>query len=510
MIQYFRIGLAVLCVVVAIGLSVDAKTLTVANNGVDSATCGAVNAPCRSISQAITNAVDGDTITVGPGLYGDLNGDGTIGNSPGEENGPASCTCMILVNKRLTIVSRDGAAATVLDADAADVDVVQIEADKVTFGQPKKGFTLNRAGGPPGNFRTGLFISSGNGVKVGGNLSKSNAGHGFFFNGSGHAINNNIALDNVASGFVSPDSASGFVVNSNLSLRNGSLGFDLEGSGHKLSNNFATANHSSGFFLFGSGQIVTGNVSSANGADGFFIRGSGHQLNGNIASANSSTGFALKDGNRYQLIGNAARGNFSFGIWVFPGVGATIKNGNIFGNNGQSITVDSVAYTNCGLFSQSSPLTATNNFWGATGGPGVDPADAICPNANSTTVTPVAAREFLVRTLSPVDEPALVEPAESSESALPTDVRFMRALQTKEGLLFRVLGDVSALRAEIIDLSGRSIYDSGFVKGSSLAWMPVNSQNRLIANGVYLYRMTARDREGREIVSELRKLLIQR
>ena len=63
---------------------VDAATLHVANNGIDSDTCGAGSAPCRSISRAIVNAAAGDTIVVGPGRYGDLNGDGSFGG-PGEE-----------------------------------------------------------------------------------------------------------------------------------------------------------------------------------------------------------------------------------------------------------------------------------------------------------------------------------------------------------------------------------------------------------------------------------------
>jgi len=69
----------------AIGVAVaDSATLNVANNGVDSDICGAASAPCRSISQAIANAADGDTVVVGPGRYGDLNGDGRLGG-PGEE-----------------------------------------------------------------------------------------------------------------------------------------------------------------------------------------------------------------------------------------------------------------------------------------------------------------------------------------------------------------------------------------------------------------------------------------
>src|SRR5262249_19176887 len=60
-------------------------TWSVANNGVDSPTCGTSRTnPCRSISQALANAGDGDTISVGAGRYGDLNGDGAF-TLPGAE-----------------------------------------------------------------------------------------------------------------------------------------------------------------------------------------------------------------------------------------------------------------------------------------------------------------------------------------------------------------------------------------------------------------------------------------
>src|SRR6266478_903893 len=74
-----------------------AATKFVANNGIDSSVCGTTAATaCRSISQAIANAFDGDVIFVGPGRYGDLNDDGVFGD-PGEEFFPAPCRCMLQV-----------------------------------------------------------------------------------------------------------------------------------------------------------------------------------------------------------------------------------------------------------------------------------------------------------------------------------------------------------------------------------------------------------------------------
>ena len=52
-----------------------AQELRVANDGVDSSSCGAAESPCRSISQAIRNARPAATIRVGPGIYGEFTGD---------------------------------------------------------------------------------------------------------------------------------------------------------------------------------------------------------------------------------------------------------------------------------------------------------------------------------------------------------------------------------------------------------------------------------------------------
>src|SRR5205085_4849389 len=92
-------------------------TLTVSNHGVDSSTCGAATDPCRSISQAIINAPTGAQIVVGPGRYGDLNGDGIFGGDGEEKGTPASCLCMLNIDKRVTLISRDGPLQTVIDAN---------------------------------------------------------------------------------------------------------------------------------------------------------------------------------------------------------------------------------------------------------------------------------------------------------------------------------------------------------------------------------------------------------
>jgi parallel beta-helix repeat protein len=334
-----------------------AATLHVANNGVDSPTCGGKTAPCRSISQAIANASDEDRIVVGPGRYGDLNGDGDF-HDPGEEAAELDfgCFCMIKVNKPVTIESSNGALATVLDDAVPDTNgfvtsVVSITASSVVFGRPKRGFTLTGGRGPLPN---GLFITNTNGVKVEGNVARTGRGTGFFVpGGNAHVFRDNLAISNF-------------------------VGFAFFGGGdHLLKGNVAVAN-STGFYLQeSSGNVLKWNVANSNRDEGFrfFLSGGGN---------------VLED--------NAALGNQGFGIRLDVGGVATVRRNNIYGNN--DTLEPFTGLTNCGLCNESgNTIDATHNFWGTSRGPGPDPADAVC-NAgigSNTTVEPVAEKEFKIR-----------------------------------------------------------------------------------------------------------------
>jgi hypothetical protein len=170
--------LGVLAALVALAGPAHARSLTVAGHGADADGCGTAALPCRSISQAIRLAAAGDTIVVGPGRYGDLSDNATFGE-PGDETAPAACGCLILVDKRVTIVSRDGAYATVIDANGAPRDLVRIAASGAVFGRARQGFTLMNAAG------AGLVVAGDakiQGVRVEGNLVVRN---GAIANGQG-------------------------------------------------------------------------------------------------------------------------------------------------------------------------------------------------------------------------------------------------------------------------------------------------------------------------------------
>jgi parallel beta-helix repeat protein len=323
-----------------------AQTWHVENYGEDFSGCGSAAVPCRSISQAIQSAKAGDIISVGPGHYGDLNGDGTF-TDPGEEKAEIDfgCFCMIHVTKTLTIRSTEGAGATVLDASGAGLFIVQIDADGVVFGQDNRGFTLT---GATTSIGTGVASGHSN-LKIQGNAAIGNAFYGFFINGSGNRITGNLAS------------------------RNGTNGFLIGGT-------------------LPATTIVEGNVASLNASIGFTLVQE-INANGNVAIANSSTGFLL--GGHVTFQKNTAAGNLTAGV-LTTGILNLSKN-NIYGNGTVPETVTGFSLLNCGLINNGGVISTPNNFWGAPSGQGPDPADAVCnsPGA-STSVSPVATVPFAI------------------------------------------------------------------------------------------------------------------
>jgi hypothetical protein len=324
-----------------------AAKLLVASTGVDSGTCGGTTSPCRSITQAILNATAGDTIEVGPGRYGDIDRDGNFGED-GEEpvEQDTGCDCMIFVDKELILVSRDGAAATLIDAAPALVTAVLItgaDATGTVFGQKGKGFSVTGSSDAPG-----VTINGGTtDVSVGGNISISN-----------------------------------------------SAGFRNDDSGTTFADNWALDNTTQGFFVAAS-TTFTGNLARGN-TDGIVLFSGGpHVLKGNVITANSGPGLvvggSVPAGSAIEK--NAVIENFDDGIRIDAGAGSTtITNNSIFGN-GASVGA------NCGLRNDSAAaIAATKNFWGAAGGPGANPADDICGLSEGTvTFSPVLTKEVKVK-----------------------------------------------------------------------------------------------------------------
>lgn len=324
-------------------------TLHVETNGVDGAACGALANPCRTITQAISNARTDDWILVGPGRYGNLNRDTIIGE-PGEEGRDHFwCRCLVSVSKRLSILSVSGATETVIDAGYAPsvsdefeaFDAVRIDVDGVTFGAPGHGFTVTGSGRA-----SGIEVAFATGVRIAGNILRRNA-----------------------------------------------AGIALIGRRNLLTQNLAIGNDGTGFWIFGDGHFVSRNTAIAQG-DGFSITGTNHTLLGNVSNGNSS-GYTLTQGAGHELRHNSAVGNSLAGIRVAPEVtGTLLQRNNIYGN-GEETDIILAPLPHCGVLNLSgTQVDAVQNFWGAASGPGAEPADGVCDSPGLTIYQPFAESRF--------------------------------------------------------------------------------------------------------------------
>jgi hypothetical protein len=85
----------------------------------------------------------------------------------------------------------------------------------------------------------------------------------------------------------------------------------------------------------------------------------------------------------------------------------------------------------------------------------------------------------------------------------------VKALNYDDRVRFVVEGtNISILRAEVFDLAGRRIFDSGPVAGNALDWMMTNEEGERVAYGVYLYVITAWDSRGELLKSQVGKLAL--
>ena len=323
----------------ALASAADARTLYVANNGVDNAQCGLRN-PCRSISRAISNAVARDTIIVGPGLYGDLNKNAILGE-PGEETGFPGCSCLIWMDRPVTLISSDGAAATMISARHLVLERTVYMVGGGELGRPGQGFTITNPGAASPVHGAALAIESVTGTVRGNQIVSTHFGGGI----------NGIRVYGLAGDVLIE-------------------GNEIRGWG----------NH--GISLTGSGTTVRRNSIVLNDRG---IRNEGtNTIEGNRITGNEK-GIELFDD--VTFVGNAVYGNRD-GVQVYPSfTGPPIARNNIVSNRV------------CGLYNLPGVpfLMAANNYWGAATGPGPDPADGVC-NApgTSTQVTPFSTRPFVV------------------------------------------------------------------------------------------------------------------
>ncbi len=343
-----------------------AGTVHVANNGVDTATCGSFAAPCRSIGVGINHALAGDTVLVQPGRYGDLNRDGVLSGS-GEERS-ASVTAALRVRRPVKVLSTHGAVVTVIDAGGAARAAVEIASSNVTFGDFEEGFTL--VGGQQHGLSTDGFTN----IRISGNIARGAPDTGLFVVSAGVIeVSDNVVHDNTNAGIqaVSRIDDGHVFVRRNKAYSNGvGISVAFHGS-HEVSFNEVSNNLGPGIAVTVTPVLVFRNLVTGNGTG---------ILSLSTAAQNPPLARSL-------LIRNTLIGNLDAGLQLHaePGL-VTLRENNFYGNG-----LRDTFFPNCGLANVSiGPVNAINSYWGAPTGPGADPADVAC-GSRPVVTTPFAS-----------------------------------------------------------------------------------------------------------------------
>lgn len=347
------------------------STIHVANNGLDGPGCGTTAAPCRSISAGIAAAADDDTVLVGPGRYGELNGDDALGGA-GEETG--NYNGVVYINKRIKVLSAEGAGATIIRGVSSVPDVVYMDVDGSQFGARNQGFTVY------GSNSFGVSNNNMSSGKISGNTAHGMA-VGFYIGSIGGEVevSHNTAVNNTAIGIAGTsanDTAGSTFIHHNTVIGTGSsTGIVVSEKGaHRV-----VANHVSGNYIgvqVGVGPSrVAQNIVTDNGQG---IAYAGQCFFCNPAPAGTPV-----------IVRNSLIGNRDTALWVshlaeYP---LTFRSNNLFGNgNGCAIVT-----------STTQPIDARQNYWGSAAGPGfIDPADGVCSSNDVVRTTPFATSEILL------------------------------------------------------------------------------------------------------------------
>jgi nitrous oxidase accessory protein NosD len=226
--------------------------------------CGARSTPCETISHAVGQATRNDRIRVGPGIY--------------TEN-------VLIVTEGLKLESTAGRHGTAIWAANVTLPAVIINAPKVRFGKPGKGFTVHRSTTDTMfSAAAGVWAANADGLRVEGNLALENR-VGFLLSGEKMQIRDNLVIDNAQEGIICDQCP-----RANISRNRVSGNFramQITGSaGMRIDRNYIADNSLS---ILVDGQSpdssITSNVSTGNLAEGMGLQNvDGLMIRGNIAS----------------------------------------------------------------------------------------------------------------------------------------------------------------------------------------------------------------------------------
>ena len=300
-----------------------------------------------TIQEGINDAGNGDTVLVDDGTY--------------KEN--------VKVNKCLTIRSKNGADATIVQAADPTDPVFNVTADYVNIS----GFTVKE--GQCGIYIQGADycnIFSNNASKNGGGIYLSDSSHNTIYDNTAsnnlggiglyysnkNDLTNNTASNNDYCGIRSKHSCNNTFINNTASNNSGFDGFFLKKSDNNLLiNNIATGNNRYGICFGGDNNSLINNIASSN-EYGIHFGGSNNTLTNNIASSNTKAGIFFKYSKNNSVSNNICSNNM-FGIHLEESKNNSVSN-NICSNNLIGIFLQVVRYD--GIFKDSSNNDLTGNI----------------------------------------------------------------------------------------------------------------------------------------------------
>ena len=344
-----------------------ARRIHVANDGLDADSCGSRRAPCRTIGRAQALAAAGDTILVGPGIYGDVNRDGIAMGD--EEERPVQGASLRL-EKSVKILSTHGAASTTIAGFDDIPATIEIDSDGVTLGNPRHGFTIIA-----GHF-DGVTVRTRTNVRIVGNIVTGGLRTGVSVGTSGTCeVSDNEVHGNLDTGIAVANFSNerGAIVRRNRVYSNGKgITSSVYGPG-EISFNEVSNNAADGILLAHTPVLVYRNVVTSNAR--------GIMVNGWSDSHPPSAGPLIAHN---TVVASREAGVYFNGGPALP----RLRSNNLYGNG----LDHSELYDNCAFANYSgSAVDAIGTYWGAITGPGADPADRTC-GPNPVVTTPFATR----------------------------------------------------------------------------------------------------------------------
>jgi len=365
--KHISVALAGACALASMAATA-ANTLHIANNGLDGPGCGTAVAPCRSISAGLAAAAEGDTILVRPGLYGDIDGDGALG-APGEETGNYNGT--VYINKRVTVLSTEGAAATFIRGVDSVPIVVYIEVSGVQFGERGAGFSVTGA--------NSFGISNNNMVsgKIAGNIATGQV-VGFYIGSSGNVeVSHNTAIGNSSAGIIGATNSGttgGVFIHDNV----------VVGSAN-TTGILASA--------LGAHRVIGNSISGAGIGLQLGVgptRVSQNFISGNVQGIAYTEYFGDEVPSGTPVVArNTLAGNVNNGVYIshLANYPISLRQNNFLGN-GRGCAIGTSANI---------AIDARQSFWGTASGPGgAPPSNLVCSTFDVVKTTPFATTEIAV------------------------------------------------------------------------------------------------------------------